>query len=118
LLVGSNFTGFGYTYAGGGGPFDGANYFLIFNNFAFKSTQNNGVIAIRPAGFISCKYQKLYFEAVDYPFFQQVSDSSNTTDYVQSAHIEECYSIQHKRFYTGTVVYDFRLLNNIIDAGV
>lgn len=116
VLDGSSFTAFGYTKVLTG-TFDNANYFLIFKNFTFVGTADTGTIAIRPAGFVSCKYENLHFQNVDYPFFQQISDTRNTPNYVQSAHISECYSIGHERFYTGTQVYDFRLKQSIIDAG-
>lgn len=117
VLDGSNFTGFGFTKTGVG-TFDNANYYFIFRGFNFKSTPNNGCIAIRPSGFITSQYVNLHFHQVDYPFWAQKADPRGTPDYVQSPRIFNCYSVLHKRFFTAPRVYDFVMKDTLIDAGV
>jgi len=117
ILIDGSFTAFAYT-ASGGGMFDNANYYLIFENFCFKSTQGNGAIAIRPAGFVTAKYINLYFQDVDYPFWQEISDPRGTPNYVQSPHVLECYAYRVQRFWTGTQVYDAIFDGTMVDVGV
>lgn len=116
ILIEGAFTAFGHTATGVG--LDSTNYYLIFENFCFKSTQGNGAIAIRPAGFVTAKYINLYFQDVDYPFWQEISDPRGTPDYVQSPHVLECYAYRVQRFWTGTQVYDAIFDGTMVDVGV